>query len=132
VDDKSVELQAEISRLSEKLGVRPMQVGLRTSDGLNIYIADDGSYHFTFYERGKLGFDRSGSLDDLRYWYCQDVVRSQARKWVGDRAERFKYEHHQTITFELGETWLVGTCCCMPGGRITHPDRPTRHWNRCA
>jgi len=41
-------------------------------------------------------------------------------------------KHHQTITFELGETWLVETCCCMPGGRITHPDRPTRHWNRCA
>ena len=60
-----------------------MQVGLRTSDGLNIYIADDGSYHFTFYERGELGFDRSGSLDDLRYWYCQDVARSQAAKWVG-------------------------------------------------
>jgi hypothetical protein len=41
-------------------------------------------------------------------------------------------KHHQTITFELGETWLVETYCCMPGGRITHPDRPTRHWNRCA
>ena len=70
-----------------------MPVGLRTNDGLNIYIADDGSYHFTFYERGKLGFDRSGSLDDLLYWYCQSVVTSQAAKQVGDRAERFKYEY---------------------------------------
>jgi hypothetical protein len=71
LDDKSAELQAEINRLSKELGVRPMQVGLRTNDGLNIDIADDGSYHFTFYERGKLGFDRLGSLDDLLYWYCQ-------------------------------------------------------------
>ena len=93
MDDKSVELQAEINRLSEKLAVRPMQVGLRTNDGLNIYVADDGLYHFTFYERGKLGFDRSGSLDDLRYWYCQSVVTRQAAKLVGDRTERFKYEY---------------------------------------
>jgi hypothetical protein len=93
LDDKSAELQAEIDRLSEKLGVRPMRVGLRTKDGLNIYIADDGSYHFTFYERGKLGFDRSGSLDDLLYWYCESVVTRQAAKQVGDRAERFKYEY---------------------------------------
>jgi hypothetical protein len=93
LDDKSADLQVEIDRLSEKLGVRPMRVGLRTKDGLNIFIADDGSYHFTFYERGKLGFDRSGSLDDLRYWYCESVVTRQAAKWVGDRAERFNYEY---------------------------------------
>jgi hypothetical protein len=93
LDDKSAGLQAEIDQLSEKLGVRPMQVGLRTNDGLNIYVADDGLYHFTFYERGKLGFDRSGSLDDLRYWYCQSVVTRQAAKLVGDRTERFKYEY---------------------------------------
>jgi hypothetical protein len=46
--DKSAELQAEIDRLSEKLGVRPTPVGFRTNDGLNISGADDGSYHFTF------------------------------------------------------------------------------------
>lgn len=93
LDDKAAELQAEIDRLSEMLDVRPMQVGLRTNDGLNVYIADDGSYHFTFYERGKLAFDHSGSLDDLLYWYCQDVVSSRAAKWVGDRAGRFKFEY---------------------------------------
>ncbi|MGA9490068.1 MAG: hypothetical protein WBV80_07410 [Mycobacterium sp.] len=70
-----------------------MPVGFRTNDGLNIYIAEDGSYHFAFYERGKLVFDRSGSLDDLLYWYCQSVVTSQAAKRVGDRTERFKYEY---------------------------------------
>lgn len=70
-----------------------MPVGLRTNDGLNIFLADDGSYHFTFYERGKLGFDRLGSLDDLLYWYAESVVTRQAAKQVGDRAERFKYEY---------------------------------------
>jgi len=70
-----------------------MQVGLRTNDGLNIHIADDGLYHFTFYERGKLGFDPAGSLDDLLYWYFEGIVTSQAAKLVGDRAERFTYEY---------------------------------------
>ena len=103
LDDKSAELQAEIDRLSEKLGVRPMQVGLRTNDGLNIYVADVGLYHFTFYERGKLVFDRSGNRDDLRYWYCQSVVARQAAKLVGDRTERFKYEYQ--VLRELNIDW---------------------------
>jgi hypothetical protein len=100
--DKSAELQAEIDRLSEKLDVRPMLVGFRTNDGLNIYIADDGSYHFTFYERGKLGFDRVGNLDDLLYWYAEGIVSSQAAKWMGDRAERFNYEY-QVLSHLNGE-----------------------------
>jgi hypothetical protein len=98
--DKSAELQSELNRLSEQLDARPMQVGLRTNDGLNIYIADDGSYHFTFYERGKLGFDQSGGLDDVLYWYCEGVVASQAAKQVGDRAERFKYEYQLLSRFD--------------------------------
>jgi hypothetical protein len=103
LEDKSAQLQTEIDRLSEKLGVRPMSVGFRTNDGLNIYIADDGSYHFTFYERGKLGFDRSGSFDDLLYWYCESVVTRQAAKLVGDRAERFKYEYQ--VLSHLNTDW---------------------------
>jgi hypothetical protein len=100
LDDKSAELQTEIDRLSEKLGVRPPLVGFRTKDGLNIYVTDDGSYHFTFYERGELGFDRSGSLDDLLYWYTEGVVTTQAAKRVGDRAERFKYEYRVLSLFD--------------------------------
>jgi hypothetical protein len=101
--DKSAELQTEIDQLSNIFGVRPMRVGLRTNDGLNIYISDDGSYHFAFYERGKLGFDLSGNLDDLLYWYCQSVVTSQAAKQVGDRAERFKYEYQ--VLSQLNIDW---------------------------
>jgi hypothetical protein len=100
--DKSAKLQTELDRLSEKLGIRTMPVGFRTKDGLNIYVADDGSYHFAFYERGKLGFDQSGSLDDILYWYCEGVVTSQAAKLVGDRAERFKYEYQVLSRFDVG------------------------------
>lgn len=101
LDDKSRELQIEIDRLSEELGVRSMPVGMRTKDGLNIFVADDGSYHFTFYERGELGFDQVGSLDDLLYWYCKGIVRRQASKAVGDRAERFKYEYEVLSDFSV-------------------------------
>jgi hypothetical protein len=96
----SGELQTEIDRLSNELGVRPMQVGLRTTDGLNIYVADDGVYHFAFYERGQLGFDQAGSLDDLLYWYCEGIVTRNAAKLIGDRAERFKYEYQVLSRFD--------------------------------
>src|SRR5262249_17928828 len=101
--DKSAELQTHIDRFSEKLEVRPMSIGLRTNDGLNISIRDDGSYHLTFYERVKLGLDRSGRLDDLLYWYCESVVTRQAAKWVGDPAERFKYEYQ--VLSRLNTNW---------------------------
>ncbi|WP_234786549.1 MULTISPECIES: immunity 63 family protein [Mycolicibacter] len=100
-DDKSRELQSEIDRLSEELGVRSIPVGMRTNDGLNIFVADDGSYHFACYERGKLGFDQAGDLDDLLYWYCEDIVTSQASKAVGDRAERFVYEYEVLSDFSV-------------------------------
>jgi hypothetical protein len=53
------------------------------------------------YERGKLGFDQSGSLDDVLYWYCEGVVTGQAAKRVGDRAERFKYEYQLLSRFDI-------------------------------
>ncbi|TEA03355.1 hypothetical protein CCUG60884_02205 [Mycobacteroides salmoniphilum] len=101
LDDKSNQLQAQINQLSEKLGVGPMVVGQRTNDGLNIFVAEDGSYHFTFYERGQLGFDQAGSLDDLLYWYCEDIISSQASKRVGDRKERFKFEYQWLSDFSV-------------------------------
>ena len=72
-----------------------MTVGMptRKNDDLNIFVDEDGTHHFTYYERGKLGFDRAGSLDDVLYWYCKDIVRGRASKEVGDRKERFMYEY---------------------------------------
>ncbi|BBX39562.1 hypothetical protein [Mycobacterium simiae] len=78
-----------------------MPIGLRTRDGLNIYVADDGCYHFTFFERGQLGFDRVGSLDDILYWYTEGVVADQAAKLVGDRSERFRYEFQVLSRFSV-------------------------------
>lgn len=91
-DDKSEQLQVEIDRLSEQLGAPSMPVGLRTNDDLNIYVTDDGNYHFAYFERGKLAFDRIGGLDDLLYWYCEGIVTSQASRTIGDRAQRFHHE----------------------------------------
>lgn len=98
-DDNSIQLQAEIDRISKRLGERSMLVGLHTNDGLNIYIADDGYYHFAYYERGKLGFDNVGTLDDLLYWYSKGIVRSQAARQVGDREQRFAYEYQVLSRF---------------------------------
>ena len=92
-DKNSSELQTEINRLAERLDVRPMPVGLRTNDGLNIYVDDDGTYHYTTYERGKLVWDDAGTLDDVPYWYCEGIVGSQASRYFEDRKERFLYEY---------------------------------------
>ncbi len=78
-----------------------MPVGMRTNDGLNVFVDENGYYHFTFYERGELGFDRVGSLDDLLYWYCEDIVTSQASRLVGDRKERFQYEYEVLSDFSV-------------------------------
>ncbi len=95
LDLKSSELQAEINRLAKQLDVFPITVGLplRTTDDLNIFVDDDGTYHFAYYERGKLGFDRIGDLDDILYWYCSNIVRSRAAKEFKDRTYRFAEEY---------------------------------------
>lgn len=102
MDDKSRELQTEIEQLSAKLGVDPMPVGMLTRDGLNIFVAEDDTYHFTFYERGQLGFDKVGSLDDVLYWYCQSIVTREASARVGDRKDRFRYEYDWLSEFDAG------------------------------
>ncbi|WP_163751303.1 hypothetical protein [Mycolicibacterium helvum] len=75
-----------------------MTVGLLTNDGLNVYVDDAGLYHFTFYERGQLGFDRAGSLDDALYWYFEDRVADDAAAW-SDRKQRFQYEYDELSRF---------------------------------
>lgn len=91
-DARSVELQTEIDRLAGRLGATPMPVGMRTNDGLNVFVDDSGTYHFTFYERGRLGFDYAGTLEDLLYWYAQSIVTDKA-SYISDRKDRFRYEY---------------------------------------
>lgn len=101
-DRPSAELQTEIERCAARLGIAPLPVGMRTNDGLSIFVDDSGTYHFTFYERGKLGFDRVGTLDDLLYWYCQSTVAHQA-SYIADRRERFRYEYD--VLSRLSPEW---------------------------
>ncbi|WP_327389813.1 hypothetical protein [Mycolicibacterium stellerae] len=70
-----------------------MTVGLLTNDGLNIFVDDDGTYHYTTYERGKLVWDNAGSRDDVLYWYCKGIVRGQGSRYFEDRKERFLFEY---------------------------------------
>ena len=91
-DARSVELQTEIDRLAGRLGATPMPVGMRTNDGLNVFVDDSGTYHFTLYERGRLGFDQAGTLEDLLYWYAQSIVTDKA-SYISDRKDRFRYEY---------------------------------------
>ncbi|MGY4712190.1 hypothetical protein ACXDF8_21940 [Mycolicibacterium sp. CBM1] len=99
LDAKSSELQGEIDRLARQLGVRPLPVGLLTNDGLNVFVADDGVYHYTFYERGKVGYDHAGSLNDVLYFYCRDIVIDRFAH-IADRAERFQHEYEVLGRFD--------------------------------
>jgi hypothetical protein len=72
---------------------------MRTNDGLNVYVADDGLYHYAYFERGKLGFDQVGDLDDVLYWYCEGIVSTQGSKYFGDRKQRFLYEYEVLSKF---------------------------------
>ncbi|WP_328360450.1 hypothetical protein [Mycobacterium sp. NBC_00419] len=92
-----------MGRLAVQLGVSPPPVGLLTNDGLNIFVADDGLYHYTFYERGQLGFDRAGGFDDVLYWYCQGVVTHTLARPIGDRAQRFHFEYE--VLSRLNPEW---------------------------
>ncbi|MBL3734184.1 hypothetical protein D2E33_17220 [Mycobacteroides abscessus] len=79
-----------------------MPVGvLRKNDDVNIFIDENGSYHYAYYERGQLGFDQVGSLDDVLYWYCEGIITSEASRRVGDRKERFKFEYQWLSDFNV-------------------------------
>lgn len=92
-DEKAAELEREIDRLAEALGGATMPVGRkpRSNDDLSIFVDDDGVYHYTYYERGKLGFDRTGSRDDVLFWWCDGEVSRLAT--FADRMDRFLFQY---------------------------------------
>jgi Immunity protein 63 len=48
VDDTTAHLQSEINRIAAKLNAEPVKVGIQlTSDNVNIFIDDDGRYHYS-------------------------------------------------------------------------------------
>lgn len=101
-DDLDRLLQQEIDLYAGKLKTRPMHVGMQTDDGLSIFVAGDATYHFSFYERGKLVFDRAGTQDDLLYWYCEHIVTNKA-SYLSDRKARFRCEYD--ILNRLNPEW---------------------------
>ena len=90
LDAQSEELQRNIDWLAAQLGVQSIPVGQRTNDGLNIYFGEDDAYHYDFWERGQLGVNRAGSLDDVLYWFAQGKAFSAAPH--GDRRQMFQHE----------------------------------------
>ena len=75
VEDKTAWLQSEIDRLAAKLSVKPIRVGVvLKNDDRNVYIDDDGMYHYDYWERGKQRFDRVGEIDDVLYWFAKDIT----------------------------------------------------------
>jgi hypothetical protein len=103
MDVRSQELQSHLDRLASRLVLKPIPVGFQTNDGLNVFVADDGQYHYCFYERGQQNFDDVGTLDDVLYWYAKGVVSSRSSREVGDRAQRFKYQFD--VLSEINPDW---------------------------
>lgn len=64
---------------------------------------DADAYHYTFFERGKLGFDRVGDLDDALYWYCDGIAFSMASRSTGNRKDLFYVEYE--ILSKLNPEW---------------------------
>lgn len=74
-DDKTAHLQSEVDRLAAKLNVDPIKVGvILQDDDHNIFIDDDGRYHYNYWERGRSRRDLVGEIDDVLYWFAQDVA----------------------------------------------------------
>jgi hypothetical protein len=61
VDDTTAHLQSEINRTAATLNAEPVKVGVElTSDNVNIFIDDDGRYHYSNWERGSQNDDFVG------------------------------------------------------------------------
>ena len=75
VGDKTAELQSEVNRLAEMLNAPPIKVGVvLKDDDRNIYIDDDGRYHYDYWERGRQKADHVGDIDEALYWFAKDIA----------------------------------------------------------
>jgi hypothetical protein len=84
-DDKTAHLQSEVNRLAAKLNVEPIEVGvILRDDDRNVYIDDDGGYHYDYWERGKQKFDDVGEIDDVLYWFAKDITLDKG-SWYAAR-----------------------------------------------
>jgi hypothetical protein len=75
VAGKTAHLQSEINRLAAKLNAAPVEVGvILKDDDVNIFIDDDGGYHYSYWERGRANYDRVGEIDDVLYWFAEGIT----------------------------------------------------------
>jgi Immunity protein 63 len=75
VDDRAAHLQAEINRIAAALNAEPIRVGdLLKNDDRNVYMDDDGRYHYDYWERGKQRVDHVGDIDEVLYWFAKDTA----------------------------------------------------------
>lgn len=75
VDDKTAHLQSEVNRIAALLNARPIQAGVvLKDDDRNVYIDDDGRYHYDYWERGRQRVDHVGDIDEARYWFACDIA----------------------------------------------------------
>jgi hypothetical protein len=76
VDDTTAHLQSEINRIAAKPNAEPVKVGVQfTSDNVNIFIDDDGRYHYSCWERGSQNYD-VGDIDDVLYRFAKGITHS--------------------------------------------------------
>lgn len=75
VDDKTAHLQSEVNRIAALLNAWPIQAGVvLKDDDRNIYIDDDGRYHYDYWERGRQKVDHVGDIDEVLYWFACDIA----------------------------------------------------------
>ncbi|OMC25512.1 Imm63 family immunity protein [Mycobacterium colombiense] len=75
VDDKGARFQAEVNRVAALLNARPIEVGIvLKNDDRNMYIDDEGRYHYDYWERGRQKFDHVGDLDEALYSFAKDAA----------------------------------------------------------
>lgn len=98
--DPSRHLQDELNSLARQLGVRPTVVGMRSNDDLNVFVDDEGVYHYAYWERGKLSFDLTGSLDDVLYWYCEGHASTLGHRCNGERKQAFQFTHDVLASYD--------------------------------
>ena len=104
LDDKSDELQHEINRLSEALRVAPMQVGLRTNDGLNIYVGEDEYTTSPFTSEEKSVLTRLAVLTTFSIGTARVSSRGKRRgRWGSRGTLQVRISGIKSIQSSMGE-----------------------------
>ncbi|WP_201408309.1 Imm63 family immunity protein [Mycobacterium paraintracellulare] len=114
VDDKTAHLQSEVNRIAALLNARPIQAGVvLKDDDRNVYIDDDGRYHYDYWERGRQRVDHVGDIDealyiddDGRYHYDYWERGRQRVDHVGDIDEAL-YWFACDIAFDIGGSYAA-------------------------